>query len=298
MILAVLAAGMGSRYGGLKQIDPMTENGEFIIDFSVYDAIQAGFDKVVFIIKEEIHRDFLETIGKRVSRHIDVEYAFQELQGIPAPFKVPQGRIKPWGTGHAIYSARDKLTENFAVINADDFYGRDGFIKAANHLKKINNPEDCCLVGYRLGNTLSDNGTVTRGVCEADSDNMLKTITETHNIKKVPGGGSFRDSQGNCIHIPNDTLVSMNFWGLTPKVVDIISKDMELFLSGFGDELTTEYCLPTVIDGFMKADKCNVKVYSTDAQWYGVTYAEDKRKVQQSINRLIREGIYPETLWK
>ena len=208
MILAILAAGMGSRYGGLKQIDPMTENGEFIIDFSVYDAIQAGFDKVVFIIKKENYEAFAETVGKRVSPFIQTYYAFQDLQDIPEQFNVPEGRTKPWGTAHAIYAAREFLTENFAVINSDDFYGRDAFFKAAEHLKTHPAGDHYCMVGYRLGNTLTDSGTVSRGECYVDSNGMLTSVTERTDIKKFNHDAAYQNEQGDWIELPGSTVVS------------------------------------------------------------------------------------------
>lgn len=298
MILAILAAGMGSRYGGLKQIDPMTENGEFIIDFSVYDAIQAGFDKVVFIIKKENYEVFSETVGKRVSSHIKTYYAFQDLCDLPDGFSVPQGRTKPWGTAHAVYAARDYLTENFAVINSDDFYGRDAFIKAANHLKEMENGEHYCMVGYRLGNTLTDSGTVSRGECYVDANGMLTSVTERTDIKKQENDAAYMNDNGEWTDLPFSTVVSMNFWGLTPGAIPMISDGFQAFLGKRGHELKSEYYLPGAIDDFMKAGKCDVRVYATDAQWYGVTYAEDKEYVKSSIRAMIENGVYPKGLWK
>ena len=298
MILAILAAGMGSRYGGLKQIDPMTENGEFIIDFSVYDAIQAGFDKVVFIIKKENYEVFSETVGKRVSSHIKTYYAFQDLCDLPDGFSVPQGRTKPWGTAHAVYAARDYLTENFAVINSDDFYGRDAFIKAANHLKEMENGEHYCMVGYRLGNTLTDSGTVSRGECYVDENGMLTSVTERTDIKKQENDAAYMNDNGEWTDLPFSTVVSMNFWGLTPGAIPMISDGFQAFLEKRGHELKSEYYLPGAIDDFMKAGKCDVRVYATDAQWYGVTYAEDKEYVKSSIRAMIENGVYPKGLWK
>ena len=297
MILAILAAGMGSRYGGLKQIDPMTETGEFIIDFSVYDAIQAGFDKVVFIIKKENYEVFSETVGKRVSPYIQTYYAFQDLTDLPEGFCVPQGRIKPWGTAHAIYAAREYLTEEFAVINSDDFYGRDAFMKAAAHLKAQKGTDHYCMVGYRLGNTLTDSGTVSRGECYVNEDGMLTSVTERTDIKKSGTDASYQNDAGEWIDLSADTVVSMNFWGLTPGVIPKITKGFAAFLEKRGDELKSEYYLPGAVDDFMKAGECDVRVYATDAQWYGVTYAEDKAYVKASIQAMIDNGEYPKSLW-
>lgn len=297
MILAILAAGMGSRYGGLKQIDPMTDHGEFIIDFSIYDAIKAGFDKVVFIIKKENHQAFLETVGQRVAPHIQTYYAFQELDDLPSGYTVPEGRTKPWGTGHALYAARDLLTENFAVINSDDFYGRDAFFKAAEHLRAQTEGDHYCMVGYRLGNTLSDSGTVSRGQCSVDRDGMLCDVTERTDIKRNGADAAYRSENGTWVDLPGDTVVSMNFWGMTPGIMPKLAEGFEQFLAERGGELKSEYYIPGAVDGFMKAGLCDVRVYETDAQWYGVTYTQDKEFVKASIRSMIDNGEYPDSLW-
>lgn len=297
MTLVILAAGMGSRYGGLKQIDPMTEHGEFIIDFSIYDAIQAGFDKVVFIIKRENYQAFADTVGQRVAKHIQTYYAFQELDDLPRGYLVPEGRTKPWGTGHALYAARDYLTEKFAVINSDDYYGRDAFFKAAEHLRACPNGEHYCMVGYKLVNTLSDSGTVSRGQCYVDENDMLTGVIERTDIKRVDDHAAYCDTNGAWVDLAADTVVSMNFWGLTPGIVPMLSAGFEEFLAKRGTELKSEYYLPGAIDVFMKARKCDVTVYRTDAQWYGVTYTQDKEYVKSSIRSLIENGFYPNSLW-
>ena len=297
MTLVILAAGMGSRYGGLKQIDPMTEHGEFIIDFSIYDAIQAGFDKVVFIIKRENYQAFVDTVGQRVAKHIQTYYAFQELDDLPGGYLVPEGRTKPWGTGHALYAARDYLTEKFAVINSDDYYGRDAFFKAAEHLRACPNGEHYCMVGYKLVNTLSDSGTVSRGQCYVDENDMLTGVIERTDIKRVDDHAAYYDTNGAWVDLAADTVVSMNFWGLTPGIVPMLSAGFEEFLAKRGTELKSEYYLPGAIDAFMKAGKCDVTVYRTDAQWYGVTYTQDKEYVKSSIRSLIENGFYPNSLW-
>lgn len=297
MTLVILAAGMGSRYGGLKQIDPMTDHGEFIIDFSIYDAIQAGFDKVVFIIKKENHQAFLETVGKRVSPHIQTYYAFQELDDLPEGYSVPEGRTKPWGTGHALYAAREFLTESFIVINSDDFYGRDAFFKAAEHLKAHPDGDHYCMVGYSLGNTLSDSGTVSRGQCYVNESGMLDSVVERTDIKRVEDHAAYRNEQGEWIDLPANTTVSMNFWGMTPTIVPRLTQGLHAFLDDRGTELKSEYFIPGAVDSFMKAGLCDVKVYKTDAQWYGVTYTQDKEYVKASINYMIENGVYPDSLW-
>lgn len=297
MILAILAAGMGSRYGGLKQIDPMTDHGEFIIDFSIYDAIQAGFDKVVFIIKKENYQAFAETVGKRVSSYVKTYYAFQELDDLPEGYTLPEGRTKPWGTGHALYAAREYLTENFAVINSDDFYGREAFFKAAEHLRAQAEGDHYCMVGYKLANTLSDSGTVSRGQCCVNEQGMLTAVTERTDIQRVIDGIAYKTENGDWIHLPEDTVVSMNFWGLTPGVIPKLARGFEEFLFKRGSELKSEYYIPGAIDGFMKSGDCDVRVYRTDAPWYGVTYTQDKGYVKESIRKLIENGTYPNSLW-
>ena len=297
MTLVILAAGMGSRYGGLKQIDPMTEHGEFIIDFSIYDAIKAGFDKVVFIIKKENYQAFKETVGARVSSHIQTYYAFQQLEDLPDGYCVPDERTKPWGTGHALYAAREYLTENFAVINSDDFYGRDAFFKAAEHLRSQADGDHYCMVGYRLGNTLSDSGTVSRGQCYVDENEMLTGVTERTDIKRVGEHAAYRDQDNAWVDLLGSTVVSMNFWGLTPGIVPKLAQGFETFLAERGNERKSEYYLPGAIDGFMKAGLCDVRVYKTDAQWYGVTYTQDKEYVKESIKNMIDSGVYPDSLW-
>ena len=297
MTLVILAAGMGSRYGGLKQIDPMTAHDEFIIDFSIYDAIQAGFDKVVFIIKKENHQAFLETVGKRVSPHIQTYYAFQELDDLPEGYSVPEGRTKPWGTGHALYAAREFLTESFIVINSDDFYGRDAFFKAAEHLMAHPDGDHYCMVGYSLGNTLSDSGTVSRGQCYVNESGMLDSVVERTDIKRVEDHAAYCNEQGEWIDLPANTTVSMNFWGMTPTIVPRLTQGLHAFLDDRGTELKSEYFIPGAVDSFMKAGLCDVKVYKTDAQWYGVTYTQDKEYVKASINHMIENGVYPDSLW-
>ena len=297
MTLAILAAGMGSRYGGLKQLDPFTENGEFIIDFSVFDAIRAGFDRVVFIIKKENFELFKETVGKRVEKHIKVEYAFQDLYDVPKWFKVPEGRVKPWGTTQAVLATKGIIDDNFAVINADDFYGRDCFVKLSNHLKKAN-PGECCMVGYVLRNTLTKNGTVSRGVCVGDENGMLKSINERTKIRVKGNDAEYLDENGNWVDLSGDSLTSMNCWGLTPDIfVPLQNKFDEFLKNEHPDPLKSECYLPLAINDIMYDGDCTVKIYSTTANWYGVTYAEDKPYVKESITALMNGEEYPKSLW-
>ncbi len=300
MTLVILAAGMGSRYGGLKQIDPITDKNEFILDFSVFDALKAGFDKVVFIIKRENYDAFRETIGKRAEAYIKTEYAFQDLNDIPEGFTVPEGRIKPWGTSHALLAARDIVKDNFAVINADDFYGRDAFMKLAEHLRNVKNSDvsHYCMVGYVLRNTLTENGTVSRGQCVTDGDGMLCSITERTKIKVNGNDALYLDDDGDWKDMSGDTVVSMNCWGLTPDIFPRLIEGFKKFLaSSTGDPMKREYYLPGAIDDMMHDGLCDVKVYGTTASWYGVTYPEDKASVKESIRGLIESGEYPDGLW-
>ena len=293
MTLLILAAGMGSRFGGLKQMEPMGPNGEFIIDYSVYDAKMAGFTKIVFVIKKELYDDFKNTIGKRVEGHIDVEYVFQERDDIPVNVSVE--RIKPWGTGHAILAARNVIKENFAIINADDFYGRDAFLKAHDMLERISDNE-FGLIGYRAFNTLTDNGSVKRGVCELNN-NKLTGIME-----------SSLERNGNKIHckslvddyeydIELDRLVSMNMLLFTPKIFDYLSNDFVDFLNNMNDPEKDEFLIPEVVSNHIKNGDITVEVVETNSVWYGVTYKEDKESVKSAILDMIRKNEYKKDLW-
>ena len=293
---------MGSRYGGLKQLDPMTDAGNFIIDFSLYDAIRAGFDKVVFIIKEENLELFRETIGARIEERISVEYAFQRGDDLPAGFSLPEGRVKPWGTGHAIYCVRNLVKENFAVINADDYYGRDTFLQLARHLRTASNEggrAHHCMVGFALGNTLTENGTVSRGQCEVDADGMLISVTERTKIAKKETCAAYLCDDGETwTDIPFDTIVSMNCWGFTPDIFADLEREFSEFLKNLGSNpLKAEFYLPSAVDEQQKSGVCDVKVYPTTSLWQGVTYPEDKERVKKAIRSLIDAGEYPEDLW-
>ncbi len=299
MTLVVLAAGMASRYGGLKQIDPITATGEFIIDFSIYDAYKAGFDRVVFVIKRENLEIFKETVGVRAERYLKVEYAFQEMSDIPEKYLslVPE-RLKPFGTSHALLATRGIIKDNFAVINADDFYGRDAFVQLANHLStaKTTDKLDVCMIGYVLKNTLTDNGSVSRGVCNTSRDDLLIDIDERTKIFKTDSGAEYEEN-GVKTPLSPDSVVSMNCWGFTPEVFDYISSGFEKFLAS-SPEPKAEYYLPLSVKEMIADDKATVKVYKTDAKWYGVTYKEDKPAVMEGIKKQIDSGVYPSPLWK
>ncbi len=299
MTLVILAAGMGSRYGGLKQIDPITDSGEFIIDFSIFDAVRSGFDKVVFIIKEENYEAFRDTVGARVEPYVKVEYAFQSLDRIPEGFSVPEGRVKPWGTAHALLCARDFVDDNFAVINSDDFYGRDAFLKLAEHLSSVKTTDtNYCMIGYVLRNTLTENGTVSRGKCVTSPDGMLDSITELTKIKTDGEDALYLDENDAWQPLSGDTIVSMNCWGLTPEIFPELDSIFREFLLGEGGRaLKSECYLPISVDEMMHSGKCDVKVIPTTAAWYGVTYSEDKPAVVAALRTLMESGEYPAKLW-
>lgn len=298
--LLVLAAGMGSRFGGLKQIEPFGPNGEFIIDYSVYDAALAGFNKVVFIIKRENYELFKKTIGKRIEKYIKVEYAFQELTNIPSGYVLPEDRVKPLGTAHAVLCAKDCVHEPFAMINADDFYGRDAFVRAYNYLSNIDkNSNDYGMIGYKTANTLTENGSVKRGICDVDNNGYLIKITES---KVYRDNGTIIAeplSGDNSFTVGDDTTVSMNFLLFTPTIFNYIE---ELFPKFFDDNkdnlLTSEYLIPEVLSSLIVDGKASCKVILTTANWYGVTYKEDAPSVKNAIKYLIANGEYEENLWK
>ena len=301
MTLVILAAGMGSRYGGLKQIDPLGPGGEFIIDYSIFDAIRAGFDRVVFIIKRENHAVFEETVGARVRSAISVEYAFQDINDIPKGYRVPEGRTKPWGTAHALLCARDAVGgDNFAVINADDFYGRDSFAKVGEFLKTAKNDtkQHYCMCGFVLKNTLSENGSVARGICEVGADGMLSSVTERTKIERRDGKTQFFEEETGWNDVSEDSLVSMNMWGFTPSFFSEIEHREDEFFGNLKNPLKDEFLLPNMVSGAMNAGSADVTVLRTEAKWYGVTYHEDKALVQEFIRNSVADGTYPEGLWK
>ena len=284
--LVVLAAGMGSRFGGLKQIEPIGRGGQALLDFSVYDAKAAGFNKVVFIIKKAIEKDFKETVGKRIEKLIDVEYAYQETDMLPEGFVCPDDREKPWGTAHAIYCCRDIVKTPFAVINADDYYGKNAYKQIYEHLKK--QTEDYCMVGFRLANTLTENGTVSRGVCEIENG-KLTAITERTKIldcKYTEDGGE------TWTVLPADTVVSMNMWGFNPDVFDYISNGLVDFLNEKINVPKSEYFLPLVVSGLIESGEKDIRVLVAEDKWYGVTYKEDKESVVKAIGEMVENGEY------
>lgn len=296
MTLVIMAAGMGSRYGGLKQIDPVGPCGEFIVDYSVYDAMKAGFDKVVFVIKEENRADFEQTIGKRI-HGIKVEYAYQSLNDIPSGYTVPQDRIKPWGTAHAVLSAKDHINEPFAVINSDDFYFSEAFEIIFKHLKSAKSGE-YCMVNYMLKNTITENGTVSRGICAGDGNGHLLNITEMSKIKRNGSVIQYYTEDGKWHDLEEDTPVSMNCWGFTPEFIGVLESEFKCFLDNLHDNpLKSEIYLPSVVKTAMDSGKCSVNMLNTTSKWYGVTYREDRASVVSFLKRCAKSGIYPENLW-
>lgn len=295
--LLIMAAGMGSRFGGLKQIEPVGPNGEFIIDYSIYDAVKAGFTKVVFVIKKENFDVFKETVGNRVSKHIKVEYAFQDMDDLPDGFVRPEGREKPWGTSHAIYAAKDLVHDNFAIINSDDFYGRDAYYVVSKFLDEKYDFNTYCVVGYRLGNTLSDNGSVKRGVCH-EEDGYLNRLIESK-VERVEGGILASPLDGSdSFPVFEDTLVSMNMLGFNISIFDYIKENFPKYLEAHMDNiLKCEYLIPDTVADAMQKGFCKVKLLSTTAKWQGITYREDKQLVIDEINSLIEAGVYPSKLW-
>ncbi len=297
LTLIVLAAGMGSRYGGLKQLDPVGPSGEFILDYSVFDAIRCGFNKVIFIIRKDIEDIFKEKVGKRYEGHIKVAYAYQELDKLPEGFHVPAGRTKPWGTGHALLMTSDLCNEPFCVLNADDFYGADSFQIVANHFKNSNNASEMVIPAFRVENTLSDFGSVSRGVC-SEKNGYLTSIVERTQIEKSGQKIVFIDEEKNTHELASGALVSMNMWGLLPSFYDVLSTEFKGFLAERGQELKSEYYLPYSIDLAINKLGLKVKVYESTEQWFGVTYPEDKEAVVANIRKKVTEGLYPERLWK
>lgn len=299
--LVIMAAGMGSRYGGVKQLDPVGPSGEIIMDYSVYDAINAGFNKVVFIIRKDLEKDFREVIGDRISKEIEVEYVFQELDDLPTGFTLPEGRTKPWGTGQAVLSCKGVVNEPFAVINADDYYGKEAFVKIHDYLVSLNNEEDkytFCMAGFVLGNTLSDNGTVTRGICQVDEKGTLIDVKETADLIQVGDFVEGKDLMTNEeVNLDINSVVSMNMWGFTPELLEELEAGFKEFIEDHGSQLKTEYLLPDVVGDLIKEDKADVKVLSTKDKWFGVTYKEDKEKVMESFRELVDKGVYPNKLF-
>ena len=299
-----MAAGMGSRYGGLKQLDPVGNHGQLIIDYSIYDARRAGFETVVFVIKHEIEETFKAAIGDRLSKVIDVRYAFQELDDLPSGYSVPEGRAKPWGTCHAILAARNVVDGPFAVVNADDYYGPEGFKEIYDYL--ANNPDrpgcyEFAMVGYRLGNTVTENGSVARGICEEDEHNFLVRVTERTRIEAEGADARFTEDGGETwTHLSGDTVVSMNLWGFTRSFMDEALSRFPAFLDKAIAEnpLKGEYFLPSVVTQLLGEHKARVKVLLSADKWYGVTYREDRPVVLKAIADMTASGLYPDNLWE
>lgn len=302
-VLVIMAAGIGSRFGkGIKQLEPVGPNGEIIMDYSIYDAIEAGFNKIVFIIRKDLEKDFKEVIGNRIEKLIDVEYAFQELEDLPKGYQKPIERTKPWGTGQAVLSIKGMVTDPFLVINADDYYGKEGFRKIHDYLAgkmtEGGDAYDICMGGFILENTLSENGGVTRGVCVLNEDGTLKNVTETYDVQQVGNGLFASDRDGNPVLINRRQHVSMNMWGLPPEFLDELERGFPKFLDQYGDkDLKAEYLLPTIIDSMVKSKKAIVTVLETNDKWFGVTYKEDRELVMASIRKLIEDGKYPSKLF-
>ena len=300
-VLVVMAAGMGSRYGGLKQIDPVGSQGEAILDYSIYDAHQAGFETVVIIIKEAIRKDFMETVGKRLEKApVEIRYAYQELDKLPAGIEIPEGRTKPWGTSHAVLCAREAIDgAPFAVINADDYYGKAAFKVIYDALASMTDPFGYCMVGYELGKTVTENGSVARGVCQTDEHGFLTEVIERTSIETYAGGIRFQEN-GEYTDLPADTTVSMNMWGFMPSFLEEIDARFGAFLKDAipVNPLKCEYFLPLPVSQLIKEGKATVKVLTSPDRWFGVTYAADKPVVVAALKAMTDEGKYPDGLWK
>jgi UTP-glucose-1-phosphate uridylyltransferase len=293
--LLVLAAGMGSRYGGLKQIDSVGPSGETIVDYSIYDALRAGFAKVVFVIRKDIQQSFRLTVGTRFEKHVDVKYVFQELDKLPPEFSVPAGRTKPWGTLHAVLMASDTINEPFAVINADDFYGAESYRSLARYLQS--DPLNYSMVGFVLRNTLSDFGPVSRGVCQVDGNDFLQGIVELTNIMRDGAHAMNTDATGRVTKLSGDEVVSMNMWGFGPHIFEQLREMFQEFLGRCGSDLSSESYLPSAVNELVLAGRAHVRVLRTNDLWCGITYREDHPRVVERISQLIRDGFYPKRLW-
>ena len=299
--LVIMAAGIGSRFGkGTKQLTPVGPSGELIIDYSVHDAVAAGFNKVIFVIRKDILNEFREATGNKLEKLVDVEYVFQELDDLPAGYKKPAERTKPWGTGQAILCCKNAVKTPFVVINADDYYGVETYGLMHDYLEKQGTQDDAgkiCMAGFRLGNTLSDNGGVTRGICIVDDDNNLLGIDETKGIEKCEKGGMVKTASGVKI-VEADTPVSMNMWGFSPSFINLLDEGFKEFLDKTDDNITGEFLLPIYIDELLKSKRASVKVIETSAKWFGVTFQEDKQYVQSAFKELVDKGVYSSNLYK
>lgn len=296
--LFILAAGMGSRYGGLKQLDGVGPSGETIMDYSIFDAIKSGFGKLVFVIRKSFEKDFREKIVKKYENIIPVEVVFQELDYLPEGVELNPEREKPWGTNHAVMMGKDVINEPFAVINADDFYGADGFQVLADYLIGLKNSENhYCMVGYRVGNTLSESGTVARGVCETDADGNLTGVVERTQVMRIDGEVKYKDEHDNWIAIPENTPVSMNMWGFTPDYFRHSDEYFVKFLKENADNIKAEFFIPLLVNHLIVNGISTVKVLDTTSQWFGVTYADDRHGVVTKLEELVDDGEYPTPLW-
>ena len=297
--LFVLAAGMGSRYGGLKQLDGLGPNGETIMDYSIYDAIKAGFGKIVFVIRPSFEKDFKEVVINKYKKLIETDVVFQEISSVPEGFSYNPEREKPWGTNHAVLMGKDAIKEPFAVINADDFYGQESFAVLADFLRSVEGKQnEYCMVGYRVGNTLSESGAVSRGVCVVDENQLLLNVVERTHIEEKGGTIIYLDEKGEEVSLPSKTPVSMNMWGFTPDYFDYSMEYFKDFLKENGDKLKSEFYIPLAVNNLIVENKVTCKVLDTTSKWFGVTYAEDRPQVVLKINELVRKGIYPEKLYK
>jgi UTP-glucose-1-phosphate uridylyltransferase len=295
--LLVLAAGMGTRYGGNKQLDEVGPSGETIIDYSIYDAIRAGFGKIVFVIRRDIEEQFKERFVDRLQGKIEVDYVFQEITNLPEGVKVAPERSKPWGTSHAILVTREKIKESFGVINADDYYGVESFKILRDFLVNDKDPNNYCIVGYKLGNTLSNHGHVNRGVCQAGVDGFLRDIVETRQIEKTKDGATASGADGKLLHFTGNEIVSMNLWGFKPSCYDFLGREFRNFINKYGMDLKSELDIPTSVDKFVKNREITIQILMSNERWFGVTYREDKPFVVESIKKMIREGIYPARIY-
>ncbi len=295
--LLVLAAGMGTRYGGNKQLDEVGPSGETIIDYSIYDAIRAGFGKIVFVIRRDIEQQVRERFVDRLQGKIEIDYVFQEITNLPVGVKVAPDRSKPWGTSHAILVTREKIKEPFGVINADDYYGVESFKILRDFLVNDKNPDNYCIVGYKLGNTLSEHGHVNRGVCQAGEDGFLRDIVETRQIEKTKEGAVAPGPDGKTLHFTGNEIVSMNLWGFKPSCYDFLGKEFRNFIDKYGMDLKSELDIPTSVDKFVKNGEITIQILMSNERWFGVTYREDKPFVVESIKKMIRKGIYPARIY-
>jgi hypothetical protein len=300
--LIIMAAGIGSRYGGLKQVDPIGPNGEIVIDYAIYDALRAGFGKIIFLIRRDIEEVFREKIGRKIERRADTAYVFQDLDNVPPGYVVPAERKKPWGTAHAVLCCKDVVNTPFAAINADDFYGRHAFETLGGYLSQSRDRDglyDYSMVGYILGNTLSENGSVARGVCQVTPDGYLARITERTRIECRDGQVQYTENGTDWVTIPADSTVSMNMWGFTPSFFTELEQRFPVFLAeNAANILKAEFFLPTVVNQLLQESKAAVRVLPTPEKWFGVTYPQDRPTVQAAIRELVRQGVYPENLWE